>query len=76
MGSFSQCASPNRKEVGRWWPVVESSHKEQRDRDEMALEAEPETKKKAKEEPEALGAILPFTVHLSSFKNFILERQF
>jgi hypothetical protein len=44
--------------VGRWWPVVESSHEEQRERDEMALEAEPETKKKPKEEPEALGAIL------------------
>ena len=26
--------------------MVESSHEEQRDRDEMALEAEPETKKK------------------------------
>jgi hypothetical protein len=46
--------------VGRWWPVVESSHEEQRERDEMALEAEPETnkKKKPKEEPEAFGAIL------------------
>ena len=64
MGSFSQCVSPNRKEVGRWWPVVESSHEEQRERDEMALEAEPETKK-VKEEPEPLGAIL--TVCLSSF---------
>ena len=57
MGSFSQCVSPNRKEVGIWWPVVESSHEEQRERDEMTLEAEPETKK-SKEEPEALGAIL------------------
>ena len=38
--------------------------KGQRERDEMALEAEPETKK-VKEEPEALGAIL--TVCLSSF---------
>ena len=75
MGSFSQCVSPNRKEVGRWWPVVESSHEEQRERDEMALEAEPETKKNPRK---SLKLSEPFylTVRLSSFKNFILERQF
>jgi hypothetical protein len=63
--------------VGRWWPVVESSHEEQRERDEMALEAEPETNKK-KNPRKSLKLWEPFylTVRLSSFKNFILERQF
>ena len=44
--------------------AVESRRKGQKERDEIALEAEPEAKK-VKEEPEALGAIL--TVCLSSF---------